>query len=103
MTKTKLRANLTGSRTVARLQQAMPEPLKGGQIVVDPNVIALRPPSILPDEKLILLLGIILHQMTKGVATVPLNGALALHVGLAGHDVDLHRRFGLECSWASKA
>ena len=60
----------------------MPEPLKGIQIIVNPDVLAFYPVAVFVDKGLKLLFGVILNHVAKAVAFLAFNGRLALHVGL---------------------
>ena len=90
-----LRADLATAGSVSRLEPAEPG-LAGRLVIENPDIVALHPLALVVDQKLILLLGVVLHRVTQAVVTVALDGSLALHVGLADQDVGLDRRFGMK-------
>ena len=63
---------------------------------MNPCVLVLHPLTLVIDKILELLFGIILEHGTQRIGSVALDRTLALHVGLASEDVDLHRWFSVE-------
>tara|TARA_B110000495_G_C22704495_1_gene414590 strand:+ start:376 stop:618 length:243 start_codon:yes stop_codon:yes gene_type:complete len=59
---------------------------------MDPDILALDPLTFFICKEAVLL-GVVFDDAAERTAVIAFDAPLALHVGLAGHDVDLHRRF----------
>ena len=93
VTEADFRPHLAATRTVAR-HHAAELGLPGRLIEKGPDILAFHPLPLLVDEELILL-RVVLDDTAERTAVIAFNASFALHVGLPGHDVDLHRRFCL--------
>ena len=68
----------------------MPEFSERVQVVMDPDILALDPFAFFICIPAILL-GVALDDAAERAAVIAFDPALALHVGLADQEVDLHR------------